>query len=268
MKRIVRQRCGFGCVVCGLAIYDYEHVQPEFHDAKEHDPDCIVLLCPNHHALVTRGLNSKNRILEYARHPAALKRGFVNGFFEVGKGPLVVKFGGIVCQDTPKIISVGNIPLLEFRKPSDEDPYWHMSAIMADFFGNPLLSIQDSQWKAINSRWDIETSGNRIVIRNGARDIGLRLRHDPGNSLVFERAKLSFAGIKVECFEEGLATYTNIDGGVITVQGGKFSSCGGAIGFSIPPQMQGHVEAWKRRIGEFHKIAPQPLEFRNIPFSY
>ena len=44
-KRIVRQRCGFGCVVCGAAFYQYEHVDPAFADARVHDPEKICLLC-------------------------------------------------------------------------------------------------------------------------------------------------------------------------------------------------------------------------------
>lgn len=45
VRRIVRQRCGFGCVICGLSLYDYEHFAPYFKDAKSHDPDGITLLC-------------------------------------------------------------------------------------------------------------------------------------------------------------------------------------------------------------------------------
>ena len=29
-KRLIRQRDGFGCVVCGLALIKYEHLDPEF----------------------------------------------------------------------------------------------------------------------------------------------------------------------------------------------------------------------------------------------
>jgi 5-methylcytosine-specific restriction endonuclease McrA len=28
VKREVRQRCGFGCVICGLPIYEYDHLVP------------------------------------------------------------------------------------------------------------------------------------------------------------------------------------------------------------------------------------------------
>ncbi|WP_140145769.1 HNH endonuclease, partial [Vibrio parahaemolyticus] len=62
VKRKVRQKCGYGCVVCGTAIVEYEHVDPEFSEAKEHDPDKIVLLCSQCHAKVTRKFLSKESI--------------------------------------------------------------------------------------------------------------------------------------------------------------------------------------------------------------
>ena len=39
VKRAVRRACGFGCVICGLGIVDYEHVDPTFADALVHDPE-------------------------------------------------------------------------------------------------------------------------------------------------------------------------------------------------------------------------------------
>lgn len=37
VKREVRQACGFGCVFCGHALVEYEHVDPLFADARLHD---------------------------------------------------------------------------------------------------------------------------------------------------------------------------------------------------------------------------------------
>ena len=45
VKRAIRQRCGFSYVVCGLGFYDYEHFDPDFQDATEHNPRGMTLLC-------------------------------------------------------------------------------------------------------------------------------------------------------------------------------------------------------------------------------
>lgn len=42
VKREVRQRCGFGCVNCGNAVYQYEHLDPTFAEAKELNRPGIV----------------------------------------------------------------------------------------------------------------------------------------------------------------------------------------------------------------------------------
>ncbi|GAH43227.1 unnamed protein product, partial [marine sediment metagenome] len=39
IKRAVRQKCGFGCVVCGSTIYQYHHFDPPFNEAKQHNPN-------------------------------------------------------------------------------------------------------------------------------------------------------------------------------------------------------------------------------------
>lgn len=42
IKRAVRQKCGFGCVICGLFICDFDHYAPSFSEAKKHNPDGIT----------------------------------------------------------------------------------------------------------------------------------------------------------------------------------------------------------------------------------
>src|SRR4051812_17249157 len=63
IKRIVRQRCGFGCIFCGAPIYDYEHIE-EYNKVREHQADNITLLCPNHHREKTAGRLPANIVKE------------------------------------------------------------------------------------------------------------------------------------------------------------------------------------------------------------
>jgi hypothetical protein len=48
IKRKIRQRCGFGCVICGLPLYEYEHLLG-FAKVKRHVEKEITLLCDQHH---------------------------------------------------------------------------------------------------------------------------------------------------------------------------------------------------------------------------
>ena len=55
IKRAIRQRCGFGCVLCGIPIYEIDHLMP-YSEVEEHDPENLVLLCKQHHGEKTLGL--------------------------------------------------------------------------------------------------------------------------------------------------------------------------------------------------------------------
>jgi len=64
-KRIVRQRCGFGCVICGLPIYQYDHMYGYTVETAD-DPTVITLLCARHHERY-----SKPHVIEKKKSPLA-----------------------------------------------------------------------------------------------------------------------------------------------------------------------------------------------------
>lgn len=53
LKRKVRQRCGFGRIICGLPIYEYDHIV-EYSKTKHHNEGELTLLCPTHHSMKTK----------------------------------------------------------------------------------------------------------------------------------------------------------------------------------------------------------------------
>lgn len=80
-----------GCVLCGKAICQFEHVDPPFSQAKAHDPSKITLLCGYCHDKVTRSLISKNTIKKAMENPICLRKGFTHDFFDLGiKIPQIV----------------------------------------------------------------------------------------------------------------------------------------------------------------------------------
>jgi 5-methylcytosine-specific restriction endonuclease McrA len=54
-KLRVRQRCGFGCVICGHPIYQIDHMV-DHAVVQEHKAANLTLLCPRHHDEKTKGL--------------------------------------------------------------------------------------------------------------------------------------------------------------------------------------------------------------------
>lgn len=71
LKRQVRQRCGFGCVICGVPVYHYDHLE-EYSRVRVHEPDNLVLLCPNHHQDKTSHRLPKALLTKAAANPRNL----------------------------------------------------------------------------------------------------------------------------------------------------------------------------------------------------
>lgn len=62
IREQVRKRSGYGCIVCRKIPYDYDHFQKSYVESKIHDPDDIILLCPNHHRAKENGQLSPAKI--------------------------------------------------------------------------------------------------------------------------------------------------------------------------------------------------------------
>ncbi len=97
IKSIIRERSYFGCVVCGNLFCDYEHVDPLFCEAKEHDPEKMCLLCPNHHRYLANAC-SKERIKEAMLDPYGKDR-HVNRPIENFLDNLSFKIGGLTFKN-------------------------------------------------------------------------------------------------------------------------------------------------------------------------
>lgn len=68
MKKAVRQKCGYGCVICGSPIVEYEHIE-EWSVVKKHEESNLTLLCPSHHAEVTKKIIDKEYIRDKTKRP-------------------------------------------------------------------------------------------------------------------------------------------------------------------------------------------------------
>lgn len=55
MKRSIRKRCGYGCIICGASIYTYHHING-FRDEVGHIESEITLLCDSCHRKTTNGI--------------------------------------------------------------------------------------------------------------------------------------------------------------------------------------------------------------------
>lgn len=195
VKREVRQRCGFGCVICGLSLYDYEHFNPDFKDAKEHDPKGITLLCMQCNQKRNRKVLSVETVTAANDNPRCLEQGFANEAFDFGSDPIEVAFAGVTFTNCTHLIRVAGIPILSISSPEEAGQPYKLSGRFADDCGEATLKIEENVWTVGADNWDVECEGPRITIRRGPGDIVLVLKSEPPRRLIVERLNMEFEGM-------------------------------------------------------------------------
>lgn len=197
VKRQIRQQCGFGCVICGNAICHYEHVDPPFAEAREHDPEKMTLLCGSCHGKVTTGMLSKQTVKQAVASPKCKQLGFSFEAFDIGAVQPVVSIPGYRFVQTPILIEICGTPLISFKPPECEGGPFRLSALFCDKSGQKLLEIVDNEWKAVSTTWDVEVVGRKIYCRFAQGDISLILQSDPPNTLTVERLAMVYKGSQI-----------------------------------------------------------------------
>ncbi len=194
IKRKIRQRCGFGCVICGLPLYEYEHLLG-FAKVKRHVEKEITLLCDQHHREKTSGLLPIDVVLEANEHPYNLRNG-------VSK-PYDLHFSGISCNvilgnnlfysrymgyGTVMVpVSVDNISLIQFTLG---DKHLLLTMNIFDESNKPILQIDENQLVYSTSPWDIEFVGRNLIIREAKSNILIDFSFEAPNKIRINRGRL------------------------------------------------------------------------------
>lgn len=204
VRREIRSRCGFGCVLCGLAYYDYEHFDPDFKDAKEHNAKGMTLLCMQCNQKRARGTLSAATVARANADPKCKQQGFASELFDFGPEPIEIFFAGVSYVDCETLIQVRGVNLLSVRPPEEPGSPVLLSGFLADSTGATTLKIVDNMWSAGDKNWDVEVVGPQITIRRGPGDIALQIRVMPPHALAIEKIDMQFEGWFLEGDEKTL----------------------------------------------------------------
>jgi hypothetical protein len=230
IKRAVRQACGFGCVLCGSSIVEYDHVDPEFTEAREHDPARIALVCPQCHSKITTGFWSKEKVKAALATPCCKQTGFSSELFDLGNTHPSIVFAGVTLRNCVIPVMVRDLPLFQISAAEGDNAPFLLTAHFFNAAGHPSLSIQDNEWFASAANWDVEVSGGAITIRDSPRHISLRLVADPPVGLIVENLDMFLYGYHFQGSRDNL---------VVRLPGGgsmSFKSCladGGMFGMKL-----------------------------------
>jgi len=171
IAREVRRRSKFGCVNCRRGIYQFEHIDPPFESATNHDPAKICCLCGGCHDLVTRGHLSKAAILkmylDIQRASVAEVQPPIGPLdFHDGNAELLI--GGMTYHNAPRaIVRFHGVDVIVVRPGSGNQPA-EISAIFTDESGNETLRLVRNEWQGALDAWDFEIEGARLTVRSKA----------------------------------------------------------------------------------------------------
>ena len=180
IKFEIRRRSKFGCVICRCAIYEYEHIIPEFHDALEHNPENMCLLCGRCHNKVTKGLLSKATIqqkYELIQNSTNIKKPFDD--LDLSHNDITVKLGSSTFRHSKCLILVDDIIVLAIEPPEDESSFPVLSGFFADDNGNELFRINKNEWHGSIDIFDIEIVSNNITVCTSKQKAALHIKVNP-----------------------------------------------------------------------------------------
>ena len=231
IKREIRIASGFGCVICGASIVDYEHVDPPFEDAREHNPSKMTLLCPQHHSKVTRRMLSKQTVKGAMANPKCKQVGYASEVFDIGWQLPNIVFAGQRIENCRIPIQIRDFPVIEIKEAEVMGGPFRLGANFFDSIGRPTLRIIDNEWFAFANNWDVETEGSRITVRAGPRQIALMIRAEPPDRLIVEKVDMFIAGYRVRGGADRLFLQTP-DGSSMSLTGGVMSNANVGIQIS------------------------------------
>ncbi len=192
VKRNVRQECGFGCVCCGLAIGSYEHIDPQFSEARSHDAAKMAFLCEACHSRVTRGFWSKEKVKEARKMPWCIQEGRCHDAFDIGDNEFVVWAGANRIVNIETILKVDDTTLLAIEPPEIAGGPYRLSGEFYDENGTFLFKILRNEWFGETSNWDIECVGGKIVIKSAPGNIALQILCNPPKGIIIERMNMFY----------------------------------------------------------------------------
>lgn len=247
IKEQIRNRSGFGCVVCGSIPYEYEHIDPEFVDAQEHDPERMALLCPTHNQEKKKGLLSKRDIYEFYKKPACLINKFAKYKFNTPRESLNWSFGGVKFLNNDKDVCVNGKPILSITGGRTEFEPLLLNGYFYDNNNRNICDIIDNELRIIvQNIGDFRNINNNFCFRSLENVVCLDFNYIAENKeLIFNQLNFYYNGSFIDADQTKF-----ICGGptsIIELENSIISNCTIAInlgqGFPLPLHMRSRMKS-------------------------
>jgi hypothetical protein len=201
VARAVRQRCGFGCVLCGSAIYQYHHFDPPFADAHAHDARGITLLCGRCHQ---DGSVTKHTIVAANAAPRCRQQGYTGHLIQSVVRPLSVVLGPRRINAETMILDE-NITVMGMSPAEEGGSPCRLNACLKGDDGADLVSILNNEWRVGVENYDVSVVKNRLEVRRRPHDIILAMEFLSDQEVRIERLHMCHKGYEIICTEDCLS---------------------------------------------------------------
>lgn len=224
IKKEVRKKCYYGCVICGNPITEYEHIE-EWHKVKKHEVENLTLLCSSHHAEVTKKMIDKEYIREKTLDPFNKNRAetpnhhiyFRGNEFKVVIGTTIFEEENFTNEERV-IIKIANKPIVTAKFENNN------LLISMTFFDNndiAVFKIVDNELILSTEGYDIKNITNRFIITKYERVI-FEFEVSPPKKLIISKMNMIYRGRHI-LVEGGAIKYSGV-----SIIGGKNSYNGEA----------------------------------------
>lgn len=205
VKKIIRKNSGYGCVVCGCAIVEYEHVDPEFKNARSHNASRMALLCPLCHGKVTKGIFSKDKIKKHMKNPWAYQNGMSYDDLElpVEKEPKII-IGNTALNSKESFLTINNKKIIYLNEPEAHGAPYRLNATFYNYDGKAVARICNNQFQNILGMTDIVCQGPKVVIKDIIYSKTLLEVTRKGNeNLELNQLHINYEGVRVTVHNDG-----------------------------------------------------------------
>ncbi|MBZ7408195.1 hypothetical protein FMJ21_13215 [Klebsiella grimontii] len=214
-RREIRRDAGYGCVICGALFIQYEHIEPEFHDAKKHESDKMTLLCGSHHDDVSYGRITKKMVWDAKANPKNKPGGKISRslYHQNSDTNIIIgssSLGQVGLKLFDSILTIKGKPVLWFESDFEPDSPVEVCAIFHDPDGKPHAFINRNCFETAVADYDIKGKGARITISKD-RAVLLKLNFEGGETLKIERLKMYYKNVSIEVNTDELIKFRSSD---------------------------------------------------------
>lgn len=193
IRKKVRRRCGFGCVICGCAVITYEHFKPRYKDAKKHLAEGITLLCGHHQLESTKGILSLETIMKADAEPFCKRVGYSNQLLDIGNSKPKIYLGNSNLTACGPVIAFNGDILLKIQQPERKSSKWRLSATFHEQSGAVACEIVENELVVNEALFDFEQVGTKFIAKD-AKGVVLEMELIPPNILRINQYKLFING--------------------------------------------------------------------------